>query len=378
VLIIADRNIANVEAAFAAFGEVRVYDGRALKRAVVRDADILLVRSVTRVDAGLLADSKVKFIGSATVGLEHIDQVYLRRRGIGFAHAAGSSTRAVVEYVLSAMLTLADRQGWVLANKTVGVVGCGRIGGELIRILRLLGVRCLCNDPPRQAAGHAGAWLDLPALLQQADMVSLHVPLSVRGAWPTRQLVDRAFIRALKPGAIVINTARGAVLDGAALLPRLQAREIHAVLDVWENEPGIHAELLAATDLATPHIAGYSLEAKLAGTYMLYRQACAYFKMAPLPVLEKLEPPPAAKLTVPVQLTGQAALAQLVAQAYDITADDAPLRALASADSQTRAQGFDALRRDYPLRREFAAYNCVYAGEAATRLQMEHLGFSLS
>ena len=352
--IVADENIPCVKQAFASLGEVSLLPGRGLQAAQVRDADILLVRSVTRVDASLLEGSSVRFVGSATIGFDHVDRDYLQRQQIGFATAPGSNATSAAEYVVSALLVLSDQQGFELAGKTVGIVGCGNVGSRVRQKLSVLGMKCRVNDPPLQADGGHDDFVSLDEALQ-ADIVTVHVPLTRSGPHPTYHLVNEAFLQRLKPGAIFINTSRGAVADNPALEVLLASRDdLSVVLDVWEGEPSISASLLRQVDLGTPHIAGYSSDGKLRGTDMIYRAACEYFKQPVCwqvaDVLQRV-----ASIDLRSREAGNAlAIARaVVLGAYDVRQDDARLRATLSLPAAERAIAFDRLRKDYPVRREF-------------------------
>jgi erythronate-4-phosphate dehydrogenase len=354
--IIADENIPAVAQAFGTLGDVTLLPGRSLQASDVRAADVLLVRSVTHVGRELLDGSRVRFVASATIGFDHVDRDYLRSRSIAFATAPGSNATSAAEYVVSALLALGERGGFALPGRRVGIVGCGNVGSRVRDRLAALGCECLVNDPPLHERGGHDDFVELDEL-HQADIISLHVPLERGGRHPTRHLVDKAFLRRLKPGAVLINTARGAVVDNAALAAMLsERRDLRVVLDVWEGEPAIAAPLLEQVSLGTPHIAGYSLDGKLRGTEMIYRAACGCFGRTPcwnasdvLPAAETLD------------LRGGAGgdafrrLREAVFRVYDIRDDDARLRGLLTLPPHERPAAFDRLRKNYPVRREFAA-----------------------
>jgi len=378
--IIADENIPCVAKAFASLGEVTLLPGRSMTPAQVRDADILLVRSVTRVDARLLGETDVQFVGSATIGFDHVDRGYLARRGIGFTTAPGSNATSAAEYVVSALLALNAQQGFEPAGKTVGIIGCGNVGSRVRHKLAALGMNCLVNDPPLQAQGGHNAFVDLEAVLQ-ADVITLHVPYTREGSYPTHHLADAAFLERLRPGAILINTARGAVVDNAALDALLEARpDLSVVLDVWEGEPDISMSLLEKVQLGTPHIAGYSLDGKLRGTEMIYRAACAHFGR---PVQWQAADDLPAGLSLDLRdLRDELLLAKLQAAVfacYDIRQDDASLRRQLALPAAERPERFDRLRKEYPVRREFPLANITTGepdGELARVLTV--LGFCVT
>ena len=363
--IIADENIPCVQQAFASLGEVSLLPGRELQAGQVHDADILLVRSVTRVDASLLKGSSVRFVGSATIGFDHVDRDYLQQQGIGFATAPGSNATSAAEYVASALMVLSEQQGFELTGKTVGIIGCGNVGSRVRRKLSALGMQCRVNDPPLQAGGGHDDFVTLDEVLQ-ADIVTVHVPLTREGQYPTFHLANEAFLERLQPGAIFINTSRGAVADNRALDALLASRDdLSVVLDVWEGEPSISTSLLRQVDLGTPHIAGYSYDGKLRGTDMIYRAACEYFA---LPVSWQVadELPQVATIDMRSREAGNALVSAVVLGAYDVRQDDARLRATLSLSAAERASAFDRLRKDYPVRREFTESTVLLDEPAGT------------
>jgi erythronate-4-phosphate dehydrogenase len=378
--IVADENIPCVEQAFASLGEVSLLPGRGMRAEQVRDADILLVRSVTRVDASLLQGSAVRFVGSATIGFDHVDRDYLQQQGIGFATAPGSNATSAAEYVVSALMVLSGQQGFELAGKTVGIIGCGNVGSRVRRKLSALGMACLINDPPLQASAGHDDFVTLDEVLQ-ADVVTLHVPLIKEGPHPTVHLINAAALERLKPGAILINTSRGAVADNRALDALLATRnDLSVVLDVWENEPAISPSLLQKVNLGTAHIAGYSYDGKLRGTEMIYRAACDYLaRPVQWHAADELER--AASIDLRPHDSGDvlAVAREAVLACYDIREDDARLRATLSLPATGRARAFDRLRKDYPLRREFSESTVLLHEPAGALAQLlSALGFELA
>lgn len=359
--ILADANIPCVETAFGQFGTVRRLPGREMKTSDVASADVLLVRSVTPVGPALLKGIDLRFVGSATIGTDHVDRAYLRSRGIPFAHAPGSNADSVADYVVAALLGLARRHGVSLEGRTVGIVGCGSIGGRLARRLPALGMEVLKNDPPRaraaEAEGRAHEFVSLDTVLQMADIVTLHVPLTEAGPDPTHHLVDATFLDHLNDGAWLLNTSRGAVVDGEALLAARRRGTVGSVvLDVWEDEPSPDPALIEAVDLATPHIAGYAYDGKVRGTQMLYEALC-----------EELGVEPSWEGTAAIRPASKDALRcrapdprlsatdwrhHLARQAYDPAVDDALLRDLVELSADARGEAFGRLRAHYRRRRE--------------------------
>ena len=353
MLIVADENIPLIEEFFASFGEIRRLPGRQITRADVHDADVLLVRSVTRVDRELLEGSAVKFVGTCTIGTDHLALDDFEHAGIQWASAPGCNARGVVDYVLGSLLTLADIEGADLAQRTYGVIGAGEVGGRLVRVLRDLGWKVQVCDPLRQAAEGAD-YVSLEQIIEQCDVISLHTPLSKSGDFATWHLLDETRLNRLKPGTWLINASRGPVVDNAALRNVLNAREdLQAVLDVWEGEPQVDVELADLCVLATPHIAGYSLDGKQRGTAQIYQALCAFLGQTPQVQLADLLPAPwLAKVELSANSDQAWALAMVCRGVYDPRRDDADFRRTLTGPVDQQKQAFDALRKHYPVRRE--------------------------
>jgi len=351
--IIADENIPYVKQLFENIGSVKTRPGRHLTASDLATAEILLVRSVTPVTAQLLANSHIRFVGTATIGYDHIDVDYLHQQHIGFARAPGCNATAAAEYVISALLTVAEYQDFSLTNRCVGIIGCGQVGGRVWQKLQALGVPCLLHDPPLQQQTARSDFVDLKTILTTSDIITLHVPLETQGDYPTYQLVNRQFLDQLPERAIVINTSRGAVVDEQALLTTLLKRPtLTAILDVWAQEPYINQALLEHAQLATPHIAGYSFDGKVRGTEMLYQALCDYFGLPQTASIQALlPPPPLTQLSFSATVDDWAAIRLAVRVCYDIRGDDARLRLM--RHQKQPHEFFDNLRKNYPKRREF-------------------------
>lgn len=350
VRILADENIPMLEA-FERHGQVRRVPGRSLDRAVLGDAEVLLVRSVTPVDQALLADSQVRFVGTCTIGTDHLDLDYMAAQGIGWASAPGCNARGVVDYVLGSLLALAEHTGAELSQRCYGVVGAGQVGDRLVQVLRGLGWQVLVCDPPRQQR-EGGDYVGLATLLQCCDVISLHTPLTAQGDYPTQHLIGAEQLQGLKTGSWLINASRGAVVDNQALKQVLAQRsDLRVALDVWEAEPQVDAELAQLCDIATPHIAGYSLDGKIRGTEYIYQAFCQHFalaKTAPLAFPEQN--------LIGLHLAGDIPLSEalrlLCRAVYDPRTDDAAFRLSLRGDALARRTAFDWLRKNYPVRRE--------------------------
>ncbi|MDF3240265.1 4-phosphoerythronate dehydrogenase PdxB [Pseudomonas veronii] len=366
MLIVADENIPLLDAFFQGFGEIRRVPGRSIDRATVEQADVLLVRSVTNVNRALLEGSKVRFVGTCTIGTDHLDLDYFQRAGIQWSSAPGCNARGVVDYVLGSLQTLAEIEGADLNQRTYGVVGAGEVGGRLVKVLKGLGWNVLVCDPPRQIA-EDGDYVSLEQIIEQCDVISLHTPLTKSGNGSTWHLFDRERLNRLKPGAWLINASRGPVVDNAALRDVLLSREdLQAVLDVWEGEPEVDVDLADLCVLATPHIAGYSLDGKQRGTAQIYQAFCAHLGQAPVIELSDLLPPPwLAEVHLNASTDPAWALATLCRSVYDPRRDDADFRRslVGTVDEQRKA--FDLLRKHYPERREIDGLKVRIHGQSA-------------
>ncbi|WP_367599212.1 4-phosphoerythronate dehydrogenase PdxB [Pseudomonas fulva] len=371
MLIVADENIPLLDAFFQGFGEIRRYPGRGLDAASVREADILLVRSVTKVDRHLLEGSRVQFVGTCTIGTDHLDLDYFEQAGIRWSSAPGCNARGVVDYVLGSLLTLADLEGASLPERVYGVVGAGEVGGRLVGVLRALGWKVMVCDPLRQAT-EGGDYVELDTLLQACDVISLHTPLERGGQHPTWHLLGPAELAKLRPGAWLINASRGAVVDNGALRVLLQQRDdLHAVLDVWEGEPQVDLQLADLCTVATPHIAGYSLDGRQRGTAQIYRALCQHLGVSERIQLADLLPRlPVAQIELDAEADLQWALAMLCRAVYDPRRDDADFRRSLSEDGQQQRAAFDALRKHYPPRREIEGLSVGIRGSSPELAQL--------
>lgn len=373
--ILCDIDVPCAAESLARYGDVRLLPGRAIDRDACREADVLIVRSVTRVDAALLDATPVRFVGTATAGTDHVDRAYLDTHAIAFASAPGSNAASVVEWVLAALLVLAAKSGQGLSGRTLGIVGCGHVGGRLLPRAQALGLRVLACDPPLAEAavarGEPHAFVPYTQGLEHADILTFHVPLAIDGAHPTRHLLDRTALRTLKPGAWILNASRGAVIDEPALLGALETGHVAAAaLDVWNGEPTPDIALARRARIATPHIAGYGYDSKLQGARMMEAALREWLAQVGRPLPRPFDwdaAAPAPHVLEAPLLPGDATpaahaawLDQLVRGAYDLRADDARFRTALLGDQiasrAARADAFSALRRTYPRRRSWAHF----------------------
>jgi erythronate-4-phosphate dehydrogenase len=361
VLIVVDQEITGAAEVFSGFGEVRAVQGRGLRPEDMAGADALIVRSVTRVDAALLAGSRVGFVGSATSGTDHVDIAWLASQGIAFASAAGCNAVTVAEYVLTAVLLLARHYGFDPASKTIGIIGVGRIGSVVARWAEALGMAVLKCDPPLQRLTGGGGYVGFAELAEAADVVTLHVPLTGQGPDATADMVDCSWLTSLRPGTMLINTSRGEVVREDHLLEVMGSGRLGpVVLDVWRGEPRLNPRLARIADVATPHIAGYSVEARVRAVRLIAGALARFTGLVP-----PAAPPPlvdSALTDIRVALTEKwyVSAGEALARACPIVETAEALRgSLGEAHADDPAEAFDRLRSIAAHRREFSGYRVL-------------------
>ncbi|OSN09886.1 erythronate-4-phosphate dehydrogenase [Lonsdalea iberica] len=369
--ILVDENMPYARELFSRLGDVTSVPGRPLPQDALDDADALMVRSVTKVNADLLTGKSVKFVGSATAGTDHVDEAFLQQAGIAFSAAPGCNAIAVVEYVFSALLGLAERDGFQLRDRTVGIIGVGNVGARLNARLKAWGVRTLLCDPPRAERGDEENFLSLEEVAAQADVLTFHTPLYKDGPHKTYHNVDADLLDSLAEGTILINACRGPVVDNVALLEALQrGKSLSVVLDVWEPEPELSTALLERVDIGTSHIAGYTLEGKARGTTQVFEAWSRFVGQPQQVALSSLLPTPEVTSVTLTQPLDQSLLKRLVHLVYDVRRDDAMLRGIAHISG-----GFDRLRKTYQERREWSSLQ-VFCTDRDTVELLNQLGFN--
>lgn len=337
--------------------EVDYLSGSEITPASVKDASALIVRTRTKCNAELLANSKVKFIATATIGFDHLDIDYLKSRNIVWTNAPGCNAFSVVQYVMSVLMSRN------IVSGTLGIIGVGNVGGRLAKVAESLGFKVLLNDPPRAEIEGSQNFVDLDTLLSQSDVVTTHVPLTPL----TREMANGDFFAKMKPSALYINSSRGEVVNEASLKEALKAKSINsAVLDVWQNEPNIDLELLDLVDIATMHIAGYSQDGKANATTQSVQSLAKFFDIAELKDFQvtQLPPPQEAK----IELKKEHQIQQAILHTYMVVDDDKLLRA--------EVGNFEKLRGSYRIRREFPAYK-ISGGTAESNQILEAVGFKI-
>ena len=371
--IIADDKIPFLKGVLEPYAKVIYMPGRQISNKALKDADALLIRTRTKCTPSLLKGTKVKFIGTATIGFDHIDTKYCEKNDIFWTNAAGCNSFSVQQYIAATLLKIAMEFRFSLKGKTIGIVGVGNVGSKVEQLAHLLGMNVLLNDPPRARKEGEKNFVNLGTLLYKSDIVTLHVPLNVVGEDCTWHLFDEKSFKKMRKGTWFINTSRGEVAETNALKKVLDSGKLAgAVLDVWENEPDIDLELIGKTFLATPHIAGYSTDGKANGTSIVVNALSKYFNLG----IKKWYPgkvPAPAKPVISVNGIGKSdeeVLREVVLHTYNIDEDNINLR-FAPAD-------FEKLRGDYGIRREFKAYQVkLNGGTKATRKILEQIGFKV-
>ncbi len=354
ILTVCCANMPFAKEAFETIGDTLVIDGRKITSEHVRRANLMAIRSTTKISEALLSGSSVKFVGTATIGTDHMDIPYFDKAGIKWCFSPGCNANSVAEYIACALLSLANRDNLQLRGLTIGIIGVGNVGKLVAKKTKALGLNVLMNDPPREAKEAPGEtiWTGIDELLKKSDIITFHVPLEKNGKWPTYQMIDKAFLAKTKPGLLFINCARGGIMNTDAVLDAFSKKHIsRMVIDTWEKEPAIRSDMLTLADIATPHIAGHSFEGKVNGTVMVYREACAFLGIKPEWSAEPLMPPPVIPI-VDLDAKGlslEKALWQICGKIYNIEADSARFKAV----SCDMSEHFDNLRRKYPMRREF-------------------------
>tara|TARA_R110002167_G_scaffold67397_2_gene190507 strand:+ start:714 stop:1856 length:1143 start_codon:yes stop_codon:yes gene_type:complete len=351
--IIADENMPNAEALFSHLGTVELVNGRALTHDQVKNADVLLVRSVTKVTRDLLEGSSVRFVGSATIGVDHIDLKYLAEANVAFSSAPGCNAEAVADYVFSGLSYLYLTKGLHWLSKKIGVIGYGNVGKSVYERFARMGCQVCVYDPLKMDSGGSVNFVSLTDVLA-CDVISLHAPLTHSGSYPTKGMLGAETLSQLPAGAAIISAGRGGVIDEQALIERHAQLngDLHLVLDVWDDEPNINQALVSIVDIATPHIAGYSKQGREKGTWMVYQALCQYLKLNTLGISSKDAMSDGWLSAIRVRAGGsqEEMLARSIHAIYDVARDDARLRFKYRENKENNV--FDWLRKHYIERDE--------------------------
>ncbi len=387
--IVIDEKIPFIKGVFEPWADVVYSPGRAIDSAMVSDADALIVRTRTRCDRRLLEGSRVRIIASATIGFDHLDTSWLEKAGIRWVNAPGCNSGSVMQYITAALFHLASRHSLDLPSLTLGVVGVGNVGAKVVRAAKAIGMTVLQNDPPRQRRDGGEEFLPLERVLTESDILTLHVPLTTDGVDRTMHLIDSTSLARLKRSCIVVNTSRGEVVDNNALRVALEEKRLRgAVLDVWEGEPETDRRLVELVDIATPHIAGYSVDGKANATVNSVRQVAAALGIplhdwAPASLPPPSEPlidlnrhPDAKNPREPesgfthnrFEKSSLELVASAVRHTYPLEDDDRLFR--------NDTGKFEYLRDNYRIRREYGSY-IVKSPDPAARQILTDLGFKI-
>jgi len=369
--IVVDDKIPFLKGVLEQFADVVYLPGKKIDREVVKDADALLIRTRTKCTEEMLEGSSVRFIGTATIGFDHIDTQYCEKNGIFWTNAPGCNSSSVQQYITAALLKMSSEFRFTLKDKTIGIVGVGNVGSKVEKIARALGMKVLLNDPPRARKEGDSKFVLLGDILYNADIITVHVPLNIVGSDKTYHLFNDKSFKKMKKGAWFINSSRGEVTDTAALRKTLDSGKLTgAVIDVWENEPDIDLDLMGKTFIATPHIAGYSTDGKSNGTAIVVNSLCRHFGLP----LENWYPdnvPAPVQPVIAIDNKGKSdedVVREAVFQTYNISEDDLKLRFSPS--------DFEKQRGEYPLRREFSSFSVkIKNNRASSQKALEAMGF---
>jgi erythronate-4-phosphate dehydrogenase len=370
--IVADDKIPFLRGVLETMAEVVYVPGKEISNEILKDADALLIRTRTKCTEKLLKDTSVRFIGTATIGFDHIDTHYCEKNNIAWTNAPGCNSSSVHQYITAALLKIAHDHDFPLKGKTIGIVGVGNVGSKIEKMANAIGMNVLLNDPPRARKEGRKNFVLLGDVLYNSDIVTVHVPLNIAGEDMTYHLFKEKSFKKLRKGTWFINASRGEVVETQAIKKSVSSGKIRTVLDVWEDEPNIDTELMAKAFIATPHIAGYSTDGKANGTAMVVNSLCNFFGL-PLKDWYPSNVPLPEKTVLSIDATGKTEyeiLSEAVFQTYNIEKDDAMLR-LSPSD-------FEKQRGNYPLRREFTSFSVkIKGGTAGVRKMLADLGFKV-
>lgn len=367
--IVADKNIPFLKGVAEKFGNVNYLAGSEFSEATIKDADTLIVRTVTHFDKNLLEGSSVKLICSATIGYDHIDTEYCDNHNIIWKNAPGCNSGSVQQYIASVLITMAQQKNFSLKDKTIGIVGIGNVGKKVSSICSLLGMRVLQNDPPRKDSENIPDFVDLDVLMKEADIITFHTPLTKEGIYKTYHLADTEFFNSLEKKPIIINSARGAIIDTIAIKKAIKENQISgAIIDCWEKEPNIDLEYMQMVNIATPHIAGYSADGKANATRMSLTSVANFWNLDKAPI-DKIVVPEIENNIIDYSNLRHNKLENAILKTYNPLED---CKRLLDSPSD-----FSILRSNYPLRREYGAYKIINVDNDVDREIFIRLGFRL-
>lgn len=367
--IIADKNIPYLQGVADLYGKTEYIAGNEFSNERIKDADVLIVRTVARLDKTMLQGTNIKLICSATIGYDHIDTDYCKKNGIAWRNAPGCNSGSVKQYIISSLLALSKQKGLDLSNMTIGIVGVGNVGKKVAKACTDLGMQVLLNDPPRQQKENSSDFVSLDEIKEKADIITFHTPLTKEGEFKTWHLANDSFFDSLGKKPVIINSARGAIIDTEAIKNAIKSEKISGtIIDCWESEPDIDIEYLFLTDIATPHIAGYSADGKANATRMSLETIASFFNMDKKPAKTISPLAPANPVIDLNNFEKGNRVVSAILSTYNPIKDCTQLKEKPST--------FNQLRNEYPLRREYQAYMIVNADDDERRI-LNKLDFEL-
>lgn len=366
--LIIDDAVPYAQALFSQFGNVISLPGKDIQAKHVQKADALIVRSRTQVNSDLLKNSNISFVGSTVVGLDHIDQPYLQQRNIEFYSAQGCNANSVAEYVITNIMMLAEQHQFNLSQKSIGIIGVGHVGKLVAHKAKSLGMTILLNDPPRAEAEHDKTFVSLDEALN-ADIITVHTPLTKNGKFPTYHLISKQQLSNIQPHQIMINAARGGIIDEEEWI---KTKTLANIIDCWENEPEINPALYQQAQIATPHIAGHSLDAKIAGSHMVYQALCNFWQQPAQEDWKAALPLPPSLLKTTLTGQPQADILAILNKCYNPQNDDLAIRSKNIIDTHKK---YEYYRRHYPTRREWHQHPLKSSGDKTLDNTLYSIGF---
>ncbi|MDL2265812.1 4-phosphoerythronate dehydrogenase PdxB [Parabacteroides sp. OttesenSCG-928-G21] len=366
--IIADNTIPYLKGVIEPIAHVTYLNSGQFTADAVREADVLIVRSVDKCSREILEGSRVKLITTATIGFDHIDTAYCEEAGIRWTNAPGCNAESVAEYLLASLFVLSLRTGESLQGKTIGIIGVGHVGKAVEKLCRSVGMHILKNDPPRAEAEGDEGFVSLQTIAEESDIITMHTPLTKTGKHPTYHLADKAFFQSLQKQPWLINAARGAIFDTMALLEAKKVGKVgQLIIDCWENEPRINSELLHLSAIATPHIAGFSADGKANATRMCLEEISRFFKVT-IDRLSAVSPAPPRNPVIDLKTFSSDRIEKAIFSSFNPEQIDALLRA--------NPEKFEWFRANYSYPREFTAYQIINATKEEQAL-LQEIGFQV-
>lgn len=372
--ILIDENIPYAKKIFGVFGKIILTNGRLISRSLLKGIDILIVRSVTKINEELLHGSNIKFVGTTTSGFDHVDIKWLKKSGIFFSYAPSCNKASVVEYIFSALLFESKINNFNLNDKIIGIVGVGNIGSYLNYCLKKLGIKTLLCDPfKKKISKNKKDFFSLSKLIKESNILTFHTSLNKDKKYSSYHLLDKDELNEIPCGCILLNTSRGSVINNIELFKILKkGKKVDVILDVWENEPNIFIPLLNKVKIATPHIAGYSIEGRIRGAFQIFRSLDNFLNKKNYKKINKnfFNFNKIKKLKITGKLD-QKKLTYLVHSIYNVYDDNINFRKLPNI-----IEKFDFFRKNYSNRREWSSF-IIHCNNQDTANTLKKLGFNI-